>query len=75
VGSASQEGDTTCGVACDGTRESLNCLPDGEDSGIEAGGKIETPQSTMRSPNLDALRRLEKLEAKGFGSHQRVYSP
>ena len=47
LGSASHEGDTTCGVACDGTRESLNCLPDGKDSGIEAGGKIETPQSTM----------------------------
>jgi hypothetical protein len=35
------------GVTCDGTRESLNCLPDGKDSGIEAGGKIETPQSEI----------------------------
>ena len=47
LGSARQEADTKYGITCDGTRESLNCLSDGEDSGIEAGGKIETPQSTM----------------------------
>jgi hypothetical protein len=39
LGSASQEGDTKYGITCDGTRESLNCLSDGEDSGIEAVGK------------------------------------